>query len=730
MEDFKDEFARRAVAFDTETDLIQQGLLAPPLVCGSWAWEVVKKLTNPTMTVSLFQKFLDGEAILVGANIAYDMAVMAAYADYLLPAIFAKYERDEVYDIQIAEALNAIAGGHLGQDPRTNGPIIDPSTGKRSSRYSLASCVDMVLGRKDAKENDYWRLRYAMLREIPMERWPLEAKQYPIDDAVNTLEVALAQVGIGREKTHRNLHEMGPQARAAFALHLACAWGPRVNPASVEKLEREALESKAKNTSRWVKAGFLDEEGGKEGRYVKERLARAHGAVKQCAACGGTGKIDVKPSGKGGVYCTDKNLATRGRPGPGCDGTGLNLADAPTLARTDKGGIQAGRDFLSDSGDDELMEFASYQEDDKLLNVYIPFLKKGIDGPLNLRANVLVASGRVSYDDVIQQIPRSGGVRECFEPRPGFYYCSTDYSSGELCTLAQVTLWAVGRSKMAEIINESKDPGALHSAYGAKLAGVEPAELMRRIEAGDKQAKGIRQSAKAFNFGLPGGMGEVKLVLSKRKKSEGPEKGYTIAPDGRKYIGLRFCILVGGAERCGVDMIREWKRKDCPPVCKACVQVAAQLKAEWLAFFDEMPAYFNWVSRNVEANGELKQFVSDRVRGGLSFCDGANTMFQGLLADGAKRALWKISKECYVTPSSPLHGSRVIAFFHDEVFSEVPVDIASDAGNRQAALMVEGLKEVVPDVYVECLPALMRRWSKDAKTVYAADKSLTVWEGK
>src|SRR5262249_45119130 len=109
--------------------------------------------------------------------------------------------------------------------------------------------------------------------------------------------------------------------------------------------------------------------------------------------------------------------------------------------------------------------------------------------------------------------------------------------------------------------------------------------------------------------------------------------------------------------------------------------------------------------------------------------DGANTLFQGLLADGAKRALWYVSREMYTDKASPLYGSRVNVFFHDEVFSEMPEDLAPAAGVRQAELMVQGLKEYVPDVHVVCEPALMRRWSKAAETVFV-DGKLAVWEGK
>jgi len=42
--------------------------------------------------------------------------------------------------------------------------------------------------------------------------------------------------------------------------------------------------------------------------------------------------------------------------------------------------------------------------------------------------------------------------------------------------------------------------------------------------------------------------------------------------------------------------------------------------------------------------------------------------------------------------------------------------------------MVEKMKEVVPDVVVRAEPALMRRWTKDSKTVYNAEGKLIPWE--
>jgi len=688
-------------AFDTETHLIQPGLLAPPLVCGSIASDMSARLLSADDTCEIFVNLLRRNDIVVGANIAYDMGVMAV-AGASLKNIFAKYDRDEVYDVQIAEALNAIAGGHLGRDP---------ATGKDVRRYSLETCVRLVLGRDDAKANDQWRTRYALLERTPIDEWPAEARQYPIDDARNTLDVCLAQM-----KTHRNLHDLPHQVRAAFALHLSNIHGLRTDPVAVTTLEAKVSVARAKDAAHWQHVvGFIDSAGKKDTVFIKSRMARAYGASGPCPTCGAMRKVKSEKTGKPIICKGDK----------GCDGTGLDLSKAIYLPRTPAGGIAAGRDDLSESGDEDLIGFAQYSEDDKLLSVYLPFLKKGMETPINPRANVLVASGRTSYDDVIQQIPREGGVRECFIPRSGFVFCSTDYASGELCTLAQVAINTVGESRMAEVINETKDPGALHTAFAARMMGISVDDTAARVKAGDKQAKSFRQAAKAANFGFPGGMGAAKFVLAKRKKAEGS----TDASDGTVYNGLRLCILIGGAERCGIEKVTEWKGRPSPPVCRQCVEMAEQLKSEWLAAWPEMPKYFDWISTNVNMTGELTQFVSGRVRGGLSFCDGANTLFQGLLADGAKRALWYVTREMYTDAESPLYGSRVAAFFHDEIFSEMPEDIAHLAGPRQAELMIKGLREYTPDVFVGCQPALMRRWSKAAEPVYN-NGLLIPWEPK
>jgi DNA polymerase I len=645
------------IAFDLETHKVQPGLLAPPIVCGAWWDGDDGKLAGVGQTLFVARGLLLHKGIICGANIAYDFGCLAAADPSLLPLIFDKYERGEVFDVLIAQYLDAIAHGYLREgmiiDPRTGGQIKHPDTGKQAFRYSLAVVTDLCLNRKDAKQNDRFRTSYALLDGIPISEWPEDARQYPLDDVRNTYEVAEYQL-----KNHRNLHDMPFQARAAFASHLAAMWGLRTNPERTGTLHAELDGKYAAAFEKFKAAGIYRDDGSKDTKKLKELVTAAY------------------------------------------------LGQPPT---TEKGAVSTARDVLAESGDELLEQFADVSKVEKLKNTYLPFVEQGTEKPINLAPNPLLANGRQSYDGLVQLLPRKGGIRECFEPRPGHVWCSVDYSAIELSTLAQVCLWAVGFSKLAEAINEGVDP---HSLFAARLGNEDYEAFRRRVDSEDAEARDLRQMTKAANFGYPGMMGAPRFAIQKRKE------------------GLKLCLAARIAEACGVEKVTEWKGRPYPPVCKACVEQAERLRIAYLERWPEMPPYFNWVMTRLDSQaGELEQFVSRRVRGGLSGPSGANTLFSGLAADGAKRALWAVSKECYLDRASPLFGSRVLIFAHDELILEMPEERAHEAAHRQAEVMVAEMKKCVPDVRVSAEPALMRRWYKDAKAVYTEGR-LAAWEPK
>lgn len=329
----------RGISLDTETDRIQPGLLCPPLVCGSAGWLEFGPRINGVLlprqaTLEAFARALeDPDAIIVTANGAFDLAVIATELAKMgfdaMPWIFRAFEEHRIYDIQVAEALNAIAGGHLGKDPRTGGALINPETGRRG-QYSLAMCTSLTLGREDAKANDEWRERYAELKDVPMQLWPPAARDYPVDDSKNTIEVALAQCGhlpktsphhnwgnikrddgsvynactdcgatrmsatCTKREMHRNLLQVADQTYSAFCLHLGAAWGFRVDQTKVDAIERHALRRRAKLIQPFLDGGILreDVDGYHENQSVLKRLvAIAYGATSACAHCAGTGKV-------------------------------------------------------------------------------------------------------------------------------------------------------------------------------------------------------------------------------------------------------------------------------------------------------------------------------------------------------------------------------------------------------------------------------------------------------
>lgn len=717
----------KAIAFDTETHLIAPGVLAPRLVCGSYATsDRAHILARNEVRVS-FLDFIRNSTIL-GANIAFDMLVVVqSFGREILPEIFRAYDSGRIYDVQIAEALHAIAHGHLGRNPDQL-PMKDDN-GKITTFYSLWTCVRLNLGRQNAKENDEWRLRYAELEHLPIEDWPEVARQYPIDDAVNTRAVALRQ-----NESHDNLHDHHVQVYKHFCLHLAAAWGIRANPRLVDDLERAVTEYRNEATH-FQELGYFST-GGTKTKEIAKQVALAYGSTEDCDICRGTGKLVSLKTGKP-VNCTH------------CSGTGLYPVSS--VPRTDPspsfphGQIKTSRDVLVESGHEDLIDFAAFLEDEKISSTYIPFLREATRSRLNLRPNPVLETGRVSYDEVIQLLPRQlsprlsarlkamgsevVGVRDCIEAMPGWLFYSVDYTGGELVTFAEACVERVGFSEMGKVLIAGGD---VHALLGARIAGRTNLEDFKK----SSTFKAFRQAAKPANFGFPGGMGALKLVLQQR--ASGPPTPHDCGPhdlgDGRRgYKGLRFCVLIHGEATCGRRKITEYGRgrqkRPCSPTCAACVEIAEDIRDLWFQQWPEAKEYLDWHSRHTN-DGFVDQLYSGRRRGVEDFCSRANGDFQALLADIAARAQIRVTREQYLPAmESVLYGSRSILFAHDELFGEVLASRSSEVADRITEIMVEEFKAGCPHHALACkaTPALMQRWYKAAEEVRGVDGRLRPW---
>jgi hypothetical protein len=706
---------RPRVAFDTETYLILQGLAAPRLVCGGFCTEAAESgLYLRDDTIYLLHAFLDNDWVIVGHNIAYDFAVCCAIDPTLLPKIARAYDEDRVEDTGVRDKLILLSQGLLADEGEVGS--------KAKNRFNLAAIikrrfnVDISEEKGKAKvlpngtviyeglvkgQEAPWRLRYRELDDVPLDMWPERAKAYAIDDPRWTMAVWIHQQIAALEEFGGPIPDEHPQARGALWLKFMGAWGVRTDPERVRDLAENTKAEYEHMNDVLRKAGLLKSKMVKGVEVESKDMTALRSLVVQ--AYGGEHSTPKTAGGKKGVpnIATDRDtlLASPHTCLPGC--TPLEFKKDANGKQLRTGGCVEGcvNGVLRAVGERSGVE--------KILTTFVPTLLSGTQVPINPYWNEIVASGRTSARDPnLQQPPRKGGIRECFIPRRGWLYAEADYSFIELCTLAQACIDLFGMSKLATAINEDLDP---HLDMASLLLGISYAEAKARK--GEEIVKDRRQLSKVANFGFPGGMGPDSFV---------------------EFARANY----------GVNITADDARK---------------LKPRWLQKWPEMVLYLRYMGQpghpatntgkrirrehsepEMQGKARMEQLRSGRVRGGTGYCDGCNTTFQGMAADGAKRAGWMLFKECYLEDPyrdgkgpTALFGSRLVLFLHDEFVLETPDnENAPRAAARLAEVMVEGMRYFTPDVKVKAEPLLMRRWYKGAEPRFNADGVLIPWEPK
>lgn len=670
------------VSWDTETALFGPANMAPPLACVSVKHDEGEALFHWTNAKPFFDElFTNKHYLLVGHNISYDLAVVAAQWPEFLEPIFQLYEEGRVRDTMIRWKLLDIAMGCFRgyYAPPSQKEIEKAKEEEREPRprwvtirYNLSESYRRFT--KKGLEKDEWRLKYGGLRDLPLEKWPEGARKYPLDDArathlIYTKQKDVREIVAKRVKRNaRDIRDPDPlgdeanQVRFAWWIQLMQCKGIRTDGAKVSKFKEE----------------------------TEAKFAETQEFLYQQSICSKCGRAYLKR--EDGVYgCVDHGR--RGRPWTLMRHNGVRNTKAAKLRMecimggkkncrlTDTGNISVDSEACELSGDILLQEYAALTSLQNVIKKDIPkSLVPGTFRPVHSSFDSLLATGRTSSSKPnIQNVRRLPGIRECFVPRAGNVFVVADYDGLELRTLGQACKKIVGWSKLADILNEGKDP---HLQVAAAILKISYEDAEKRYAKEDPEVENARQFAKIANFGFPGGLGFEALILFARRSDK------------------------------KIEMT---------------VDEARQLKEDWMLAFPEMELYFDHINtkcqqgKYVDGQGlaTIQQLFSKRIRGNIRYTVACNSYFQGLGSDATKNAGWLITKACYVDKESPLYGCYIVNYVHDEFILEAPEGRAHEVAMELARLMVLGATPYLPDVPpTVSKPLVSRCWSKKARQVW------------
>jgi DNA polymerase I-like protein with 3'-5' exonuclease and polymerase domains len=399
-----------------------------------------------------------------------------------------------------------------------------------------------------------------------------------------------------------------------------------------------------------------------------------------------------------------------------------------------------------------------YRHAQKLLGTYA---KKMISGQrVHGRFMCLMNTGRTSCGGGfnLQNLPKELGaneseatIRGCFVPSPGNVFVVVDYAQIELGVLGWAWKHQLGfGDKLHKIVAEGQD---MHRLIAAKVLGKQPGEV----------TKAERNAAKPVSLGRPGGLGwktiqkqalmSYGVTLSEEEVRRRMQAYEDLCPELTEHLksrvdtGLEVAKALGmipaaynqaigrrGLSRPDDQVPQGWlggmllkTLESRTPVTKGDETTGRSPREYTPAQID-----FFWTAAARVPTGDLdERSVADirerrpsprlrdavarifsreavftatgRLRANASYSACRNGIMQGLAADGAIHALWKLMRA----------GYRIVNFIHDEVICEVPEDERlPDRVAQMEKLMIEGMQVVIPGAAVRVETSVRRSFSK------------------
>lgn len=454
------------VFFDTETHAFEPGVMAPRLVAFQFAvddgppmltirdgetWTLGEsEPERPEFWVrpdAMFEHWLDNGATIVGQNVAFDLAVMAANWPRLLPKIFRALREGRVKDTMLRAKLADIARGRYR--------LLQYDLGSLAHRYGL-----------EVDKNDPWRRRYGLLDGVPLADWaelvvtvaadekdvdaefapevgaPLtlrgaDALRYAWHDVTATRAVYLGQA---QNYDAALLVDEDAQVRKFFALRLAECWGLRTSRVGVAELERGARERltelEALLKEPWVyeapDGSFVECPPLMRPDVVPCSRCKGAGTKKDGGPCGGCAGAGERPNPKAGSRDT-KSAAARLLAVAG-DGlvrltkTGIKVLGNGKIREVTADVIRGNfeewgpyvaldSDACQESADPLLEAYAEASSLVKVLSNDVAAWAQGVYLPVHTHFDLAATTRTTSAGPNVQNPRRLPGVRECIVPR-------------------------------------------------------------------------------------------------------------------------------------------------------------------------------------------------------------------------------------------------------------------------------------------------------------------------
>ncbi len=578
-------------------------------------------------SITLFKwLFKQPDVDLIAGDMAYFLTVLCTNDRTCIRPILSLLSKNSLYCVGLRDMMLSVR----------NGNSVDSS--RRDATTVIHDRLCQLIGR-GLKGIDpvYWddsAIEFLMLH--------LEERMYTLEKQEGT---RMAQIPYLNTKIDCLAAE-SDRIRASFALHLISHKGIMIDEREIHKLRARLVPKLHGIEAKLVAAGFA---------YYKNDQRSADGRSFSL------------------IHKDNKAIQQY-------------LSTQPNASKTKGGSFEMSAEALLKSQHPALVEYAGFK-DNHLIKTYLPFLIDALaseDHVIHPNFSHYSETGRVNgRDPNLLNLPREGGIRNCFMAREGYCFVFADYDGAEMRTFAQALVDIVGHSKLAEKYQADTafDP---HSYLVAEFMGLSYNQVIERKNQNDRLIKQTRQLMKAANFGFMGGLSSSNFGAYAR-------------------------------ERYGVGDVSAAK--------------AMELYGFYMKVFPEVKAYFSWVkAQTMNPDGVMDVVLprSLRISGGKQFTQACNCFAQGVAADGALRALYSITEKCFDS-KSVLYRARPILFIHDEIITEVPLENAVNAASEIQTIMQAGMEYYTPDIPSACSVALADRWYEEADTIYDKNGILTLW---